>query len=473
VLGWSAETNSFNNLFFQVESASALGAKFTVVSSTISENQSLIFTDSLSSAASAIYRVSATPAFTALNQASSFSAYAATNVNGLNTVGYAGAVFDGHFVYFVPYQNSVSAHGRVLRLDTQSNFSSESSWMAYDPTSAVGAGAAGFTGGVFDGRYVYFSPQLTTTPSGELRLDTLGNFTNASSWALRDSSLTDGLSCEGFQGAVFDGRYVYYVPHYSTNASPGGWNGVVLRYDTHGNFSAASSWHAYDAGNTAGLPCKGYSSGVFDGRYVYFAPVVNGVRPNGNGCVLRYDTHGDFTNSSSWEAHDAANTGGLVATIFKGAAFDGRFVFFSPYPNNSNCVVLRYDTQTTFTNSTGWSAFNATNINGLATEGYDGIVFDGRYVYFVPYHNTASIFHGQLLRYDTQSVFSSAASWQAFEAGNTSGLQTRGFVGAVSDGRYIYFAPYNTGSGFSGNVLRFDARFPRASPASVTGGSNL
>jgi hypothetical protein len=213
--------------------------------------------------------------------------------------------------------------------------------------------------------------------------------------------------------------------------------------------------------------------GAIGGRYVYFAPVVKGVQPNGNGCVLRYDTHGDFTISSSWEAYDAANTGGLVATIFKGAAFDGRYVFFSPYPNNSNCIVLRYDTQTAFTNNSGWSAFNATNINGFGTEGYDGIVFDGRYAYFVPYHNTASIFHGQLLRYDTQSVFNSTASWQAFDAGNTSGLQTRGYVGAVSDGRYIYFAPYNTGSGFSGNVLRFDARLPRAIPASVTGGSNL
>lgn len=61
----------------------------------------------------------------------------------------------------------------------------------------------------------------------------------------------------------------------------------------------------------------------------------------------------------------------------------------------------------------------------------------------------------------------------AFDAGNMVGLQTRGYIGAVSDGRHIYFAPYYNGNGYSGNVLRFDSRLPRAVPPTVTGGSNL
>ena len=470
---WSAETNAFTNFFFQVESAPAIGSSFIPISPPILEGSSLTFTDPVSTTMSVFYRVAASPAFTSLNQPGAFSAYPATNVNGLSTAGFAGAVFDGRYVYFVPYQNGVGAHGRVLRLDTESNFTAASSWAAYDATTAVGAEAVGFTGGAFDGRYVYFSPQSTGPASGELRYDTQGSFSNASSWSFYNASLTDGLSCKGFQGAVFDGQYVYYVPHYNTNASPGGWNGVVLRFDTHGSFATPASWHAYDAGNTHGLPTKGYSSGVFDGRYVYFVPVVNGVQTNGNGCVLRYDTHGSFTNSTSWEAYDAGNTDGLVSTIFKGAVFDGRFVFFAPYPNGGNCAVLRYDTLDVFTNAVSWSAFNATNITGVVTEGYDGAVFDGRFVYFVPYHTAASLFHGRVLRYDTKGPFTSDSSWQAFDAGNTDGLQTDGYVGAVSDGRFIYFSPYNNGSGFSGKVLRFDARLPRFVPPTVTGGSNL
>jgi len=474
VVRWAAETNSFTNLFFTVEGSTNSGEGFTALSAPIPENATLAFTDSLLRAGSmAFYRVAASPAFTALNQPGAFTAFPATNVNGLNTVGYAGAIFDGRYVYFVPYQNSVSAHGRVLRLDTRGGFTNAASWSAYDATLAVGSRAVGFTGGVFDGRFVYFSPQITSPASGELRYDTQGNFTNAASWTLYDAALTDGLSCQGFQGAVFDGHYVYYVPHYNTNVTAAGWNGIVLRFDTRGPFTDPNSWHAYDAGNTGGFPTRGYSSGIFDGRYVYFTPVVNGVQPEGNGCVLRYDTQRPFTNSASWQAHDASNTGGLTATVFKGAVFDGRFLFFAPYPVSGNCVVLRYDTQGVFTNTADWSAFNATNTSALPTEGYDGAVFDGRFVYFVPYHNAASVFHGRILRYDTQGLFTNPSSWQAFDAGTTAGLATQGYVGAVSDGRYLYFAPYANATGFSGNVLRFDSRLPRLIPPTVTGGSNL
>jgi hypothetical protein len=472
VISWTAETNAFANLFFTVQGAPSLSSTFSTLSPPIPENASLVFTDNVLNAGSpAFYRVAAPPAFTPLGQLGAFTAYAATNVNGLNTVGYAGAVFDGRYIYFVPYQDNVSAHGRVLRYDTQAGFASASSWTAYDASGTGPGGAVGFTGGVFDGRYVYFSPQGTTAPSPVLRYDTHGNFTNASSWGAYDASATDGLVCKGFQGAVFDGRYAYFVPHY--NGIGSGWNGILLRYDTQGSFTNASSWHAYDAGSTSGPPTKGYSSGVFDGRYVYFVPVVNGVSPNGNGCVLRLDPQGTFTNASSWLAYDASTTSGQTATSFKGAVFDGRYIFFVPYPTMGGCVVLRYDTQTPFTNTAAWTAFNATNTSGLKTDGYDGAVFDGRFVYFTPYHDSGSVFHGRVLSYDTQGTFTKSSSWHAFDAGGTGGLPAQGYVGAVSDGRYVYFAPYRNTNNFSGIVLRFDSRLPRSIPPTVTGGSNL
>src|SRR5262249_15710965 len=111
VLGWSAETNAFTNLFFTVEHATNVGSGFASESPSISENSSLVFTDLVSGTVSAsFYRIAAAAAFTPLNQPGAFAAYAATNVNGLSTAGYAGAVFDGRYVYFVPYQNGVSAH---------------------------------------------------------------------------------------------------------------------------------------------------------------------------------------------------------------------------------------------------------------------------------------------------------------------------------------------------------------------------
>src|SRR5215472_3774922 len=113
---WSAETNAFTNFFFQVESAPAIPSSFIPISPPILEGSSLTFTDPVSTTISAFYRVAASPAFTSLNQPGAFSAYPATNVNGLSTAGFAGAVFDGRYVYFVPYQSGAGAHGRVLRL---------------------------------------------------------------------------------------------------------------------------------------------------------------------------------------------------------------------------------------------------------------------------------------------------------------------------------------------------------------------
>jgi hypothetical protein len=472
VVAWTAETNAFGNLFFTVESTASLTTSFNLVSQPIPENSTLVFTDLVAGAAStAFYRVAATPAFTPLGQAGAFSAYPATNVSGLNTVGYAGAVFDERFVYFVPYQDATSAHGRVLRYDTQTAFESAGSWEAYDASKTGGSGAAGYTGGVFDGRYLYFSPQTLSPPAPVLRYDTQMSFTNSNSWGAYNAANTEGLICQGTQGAIFDGRFVYFVPHY--NGIGSGWSGAVLRYDTQSSFTNSMSWQAYDASNTSGLPTRGYSSGVFDGRFVYFAPTVNGVSTNGSGCVLRYDTAGDFHSATNWLAYDASSTGGLQATIYKGAVFDGRFVFFVPYLNGGACVVLRYDTQTAFTNATAWTAWNATNTSGLQTEGYDGAVFDGRYVHFTPYHTSGSVFHGVILSYDTLAPFATASSWSAVDAGGVGGLATQGYVGAVSDGRYLYFAPYRNTNGFNGNVLRFDARLPRAIPATVSGGSNL
>jgi hypothetical protein len=467
VVRWNAETNSFANVYFTVEKAVSLDSPFSALSPPVPESGSLCFTDTAPSAvSSAIYRVSTSPAFTALNQSGAFASFAATNVNGLNTVGYSGAIFDGRYIYFVPYQNSVGSHGRVLRYDTQSSFNSPASWAAYDASGTGSGGAVGYTGGVFDGRFIYFSP--TAGHGRVLRYDTQGTFTNAASWGLYDAGATDGFVTVGFQGAIFDGQFVYFVPHY--NGVGAGWNGIVVRYDTRGVFTNAASWHACDAGSTSGLNTKGYSSGVFDGRFVYFSPIVNGAP---SGAVLRYDPTSPFTNAASWLAYDASHTAGLKCTAFKGAVFDGRYIFFAPYPNGGACVVLRYDTQAAFTNSNSWSAYNATNTAGLATDGYDGAVFDGRFVYFTPYHDSNNNFHARVLSYDTQAGFTNAASWHAFDAGGTGGLPTQGYVGAVSDGRYLYFAPYRNTNDFHGFVLRFDARLPKQMPVSVSGGSNL
>jgi hypothetical protein len=99
----------------------------------------------------------------------------------------------------------------------------------------IRTGASGFYGGAFDGRFVYFAPYYNDVNSGFdgvlARYDSyLGNFLSASSWGTFDVT-TVHARARGFQGSLFDGRYVYFVPNSTTIGNYGGASGVVARFD--------------------------------------------------------------------------------------------------------------------------------------------------------------------------------------------------------------------------------------------------
>jgi hypothetical protein len=72
---------------------------------------------------------------------------------------------------------------------------------------------AGFDGAGFDGRFVYFVPNLDVGPSGlVVRVDSLGDFTDKKSWSTFNMTSLDPAAAE-FRGAVFDGQYMYFIPN--------------------------------------------------------------------------------------------------------------------------------------------------------------------------------------------------------------------------------------------------------------------
>ncbi len=70
---------------------------------------------------------------------------------------FAGATFDGRFVYLVP---STPGFGVAARYDTLSTFASDCAWSTVDLTQLDPA-ASFYFGAVFDGQYVYFVPRGT------------------------------------------------------------------------------------------------------------------------------------------------------------------------------------------------------------------------------------------------------------------------------------------------------------------------
>ncbi len=349
------------------------------------------------------------------NKSESWEAYSAGNTSGLKTKGYYGIVHAGHYIYYIPRSDGETLHSRLMRYDTRGDFKDPERWSAFDIGNPVSYQSA-----VYDGRYIYLVPG-SGEESGEsgkaVRYDTQGEFTNPSSYLTYDAANTAGLDCGSYDGACFDGRYVYYAPLND--------RGVVLRHDTRGDFTAPESWTATDVSARGMHMCVG---AIFDGRYIYYVPYAHSI-------PLRYDTHKDFKDPAGWEAYDAANTAGLNTKGYDGGAFDGRYIYYIPFYEGEqplsgfHCRVLRYDTQKAFQDASAWDAADG----GAFTDppnpgGFNGGAFDGRYVYFAPWREDPDETdtreytpHGKVLRYDTTDADASFMLKYA-ECGHNGGL---------------------------------------------------
>ena len=369
------------------------------------------------------------PGGTDLTVDGSWSAFDTTPL-GAST--FAGAAFDGRFLYFAPYE-STEPSSPVARYDTQKAFGETGSW-----TTFLTGMNQGFAGVVFDGRYVYLVPAYNAPVE---RYDTHTDFTLAGSWG----ALTMPTGAGVFQGGAFDGRYIYFSPF---SDSGGLSNGLATRYDTQN-----PGFQTFDA---TAVDANAYSfiGAAFDGRYVYYPPAHDEQGVPG-GIAARFDTQGDFTTSAAWSSKDLTTVDPRLKGL-RSAVFDGRYMYFVPNHDGpgDDGVIARYDTQgNSFDN--GWSVFDASTLDPDAV-GFIGGVFDGRYVYFAPFG------HSTVARYDTMGGFGCASAWQTY---STTALGTSGFYGAAFDGENVYFVPVE-----SGVVARFHA-WDTAMPVTTSHGS--
>jgi hypothetical protein len=379
--------------------------------------------------------------YTDFADATAWATFDTTTV-AAGAAGFAGSIFDGRYLYLAPAYNG-TVNGLVVRHDTQGAFTDGAAWSAFD-TTTVHTNSRGFKSGVFDGRYVYLAPnELTGGMYGGAvtRYDTTQPFAQMTSWSTFDTtSLT--TRARGFYGARFDGRYIYFVPYYDS---------VLVRYDTQGVFDTAAAWTTVDVGTMLSIAGVGFIGGVLDGRYLYLVPFVDGAAPTG--VVARYDTQGPLTSASSWAKFDTTS----VTPHAKGFAtggFDGRYLYLSPFfiaGGMANGTMTRFDTTAPFTAAASWSTFDISTLDATA-KGYFGATYDGRYLYFAPYNNKA------IARYDTSASFGDAAAWGIYDA-TVHATAARDFYGTAFDGDDVYFIPHG-----SSTVVRFHAKSPPALP---------
>lgn len=193
--------------------------------------------------------------------------------------------FDGRYVYFADkYQNTL-----IIRYDTNAAFTTAGSWTVFNYNSVLSLAQQNLSASIFDGRYVYWLSDVTT--SRWIRYDTRGTFATAGAWSVFDiSTVYSSAVTAAFKTPVFDGQYITVSG-----------NGIFLRYNTTLSFTTASSyeWFDYTSGATSAGPrsavvipgSSAFNVNVFDGRFIYSFPLSTSY-------VLRQDTSVAITPSS-------------------------------------------------------------------------------------------------------------------------------------------------------------------------------
>jgi hypothetical protein len=295
----------------------------------------------------------------------------------------------------------------------------------FDAGTYVNANAVYFQGVVFDGKRIYWIPfGVDTAPplGGFLAYNITKSFTDPTSYEFANlPTLLNDPQAEGFLGACLDNNgYLYLVPNIYYNGTANQYNARAYRFDTRKSLADTTAYTYFDVGANFTLSHYGWATAVFDGQYVYFCP---SSQLNANGSRV---AHG---------------------------------------------VALRYDTTQSFTTSNSWAHYNVASIpGGTNLVGFQTSLFDGRYVYFAPYGLPPNSFSGQIVRYDTTAGatgFTSASSW-AFADLTLFNQGAVGFTGACLIGRHIYLVPWQKGSATATIVARFDTQDPRAWGANFT-----
>jgi len=361
--------------------------------------------------------------------------------------GYEGGTSDGRYVYFAPANNGYINHDKVLRYDTTQDFESNSAWTYMRLKNLGSADFEGYSGAIFDNRYVYFIPESTNKgpQSNFIRYDTQNDFESVDSWAYFNPN-SDPSNQIAYTDAEFDGHYLYFSP-FNPKAN-------ILRYDTTQDFEEIESWKTFNHSNHGvGIEPRGYTNMVFDGTFVYFSH--NSI----NGEVLRYDTTQDFEEIESWSTFNY-NKLGFGQSIFTDSVFDGRYVYFSPFIPSAN--MLRYDTTQDFEEIESWSTFHIAK--ELPQFGFKYLIFDGQYIYLMPYYEfEEQILSYTIFTYDTTQDFHSKESWPWSQLETFDGKAII-FSRPVFDNNIIYFPPdyhhdiTTSVKESSGIFLKFDTR---------------
>ena len=275
----------------------------------------------------------------------------------------------------------------VLSLTTQNGFAPSGSLLTGFPTVTGGVPAEGYQGGLYINGMALFTPHLyansisqgtllaytggsggtfhCTTPStcaanySWFDMTTLSPFCPSGYGTCPSQDSASGYTC----GQVVDNNsVVYYIPGASQQFP------VMMAFNALGSggvTNPANYKYFSSPAKTSGSPLGakyGWCTGVFDGRYVYYAP-TNGGSAFSNSNLLRYDTQGAggfvITNFSNFDLSGLPGAGNNCC--YESSAYDGQQKIYL-LPQGGYLTI--YDTKAGggFTASSSYKVLNMANL---------------------------------------------------------------------------------------------------------------
>jgi len=293
---------------------------------------------------------------------SNVDSYQTKNLTTVNVhlVGLTAIVYDNHrYIYFIP-GNTVNAY--ACRYDTSYGDITNGAAYTVFNVGTVGEGCTGFGAGLFDGRYVYFLPDGTSSMG--MRYDTRAAFTSTDSYSTIDFS--DVVDVVGFMGAACDGRYVYMATYNAENQT-----GIVVVYDMSEAFDDSDSYIVFDLA-TMNSSAVGFRKCCVNDKYVYFAPASNGL-------AVRLDTTKDMETADAYTIFNMQHVN-IGLTMATACVCSGKYVYYC----FAGTCVARYDTSKSFANVSAWSYVDMVSVS-VNCSGFTSMICDDEYVYCIPY----------------------------------------------------------------------------------------
>ena len=199
---------------------------------------------------------------------------------GTGNQGFWGGAFDGTYVYFAPFSGSIAARHDAL-LPVTAAWDVGSSGFDFNNNFVLGAAVHFWGAAFDGNRVYMIPNGTPWTIAAYTTSGQFNDYGSWATCAIGAQLFGGQASGAPFVGAAFDGKRLILVPYGSPTGDSGAPALPVVAYDTTQPLCPSDIRTAYTTfdptGLAGGASALGFEGAAFDGRYVYFVPHASGV----------------------------------------------------------------------------------------------------------------------------------------------------------------------------------------------------